>query len=106
MLPKDTVSRAKVIKEVIKSYTYVVTWMCISTSVIMFNKWLLAYSGFPFPIALTVWHMFFCSAVGVIAVRVLKVVKSHNMTPQDYYYRVMPIGEAFAAPRWCLKACF
>ena len=54
---------------------------------------LLAYSGFPFPIALTMWHMTFCSTVGFIAVRVLKLVKSHNMSPRDYMQRVFPIGE-------------
>ncbi len=60
--------------------------------VILFNKWLLAYSGFPFPIALTMWHMAFCSMVGVLAVRVLGLVKSHRMPPQEYFRRVMPIG--------------
>ena len=54
---------------------------------------LLAYSGFPFPIALTMWHMIFCSTVGFICVRVLKLVKSHNMTASEYMKRVMPIGE-------------
>ena len=96
MLPKDAASRAKVLREVVRSYTYVLIWMGISISVILFNKWLLAFSGFPFPIALTLWHMIFCSFVGVMAVRVLKVVKSHNMTAQDYYTRVMPIGEPAA----------
>lgn len=37
------------------AYVYVVIWMSISMAVIMFNKWLLAYSGFPYPIALTLW---------------------------------------------------
>ncbi|PNH03735.1 putative sugar phosphate/phosphate translocator [Tetrabaena socialis] len=92
MLAKDPATQAKVVREVIRSYSYVLLWMCVSCGVIMFNKWLLAYSGFPFPIALTLWHMFFCSFVGVLAVRVFKVVKSHNMTPRDYYTRVMPIG--------------
>lgn len=93
MLPKDPNSQAKVLREVIRSYTYVLIWMCISIAVILFNKWLLAYSGFPFPIALTLWHMFFCSCVGILAVRVFKVVKSHNMSPREYYMRVMPIGK-------------
>lgn len=57
-------------------------------------QWVLAYSGFPFPLALTLWHMSFCSAVGFICVRVLKLVKSHNMTAREYCTRVMPIGEA------------
>ncbi len=82
----------QVVREVMQAYSYVLMWMSISISVIMFNKWVLAYSGFPFPIALTLWHMTFCSTVGFLAVRVFKVVKSHNMTPKDYCTRVMPIG--------------
>ena len=85
-----------VAREVIKSYTYVIIWMGISIAVILFNKWLLAYSGFPYPIALTVWHMMFCSSIAFVAVRVLGVVKSHNMSAREYATRVMPIG---ARPR-------
>ena len=85
-------NQTRVLQEVIRSYSYVLTWMGISSSVILFNKWLLAYSGFPYPIALTLWHMFFCSTVGVLCVRVFRVVKSHNMSANDYVRRVMPIG--------------
>lgn len=98
--------RARVIREVIKSYTYVVLWMSVSIAVIMFNKWLLAYSGFPFPIALTLWHMAFCSTVGILAVRVFKVVKSHNMTPKEYYTRVMPIGLLYAGSLWLSNSSY
>lgn len=56
-------------------------------------QWVLAYSGFPFPLALTLWHMTFCSCVGFLAVRVFKLVKSHNMSVREYCTRVMPIGE-------------
>ena len=79
--------------QVLRSYTYVVLWMSISISVILFNKWLLAFSGFPYPIALTSWHMLFCSTIGFLCVRVFKVVKSHNMTAHTYTRRVLPIGE-------------
>ena len=92
------IEKARVMKEVVRAYTYVVIWMTISIAVILFNKWLLAYSGFPFPIALTVWHMFFCSFVGIMAVRVLRLVKSHNMTTREYMKRVFPIGKPPAAP--------
>lgn len=78
--------------QVLRSYTYVLIWMSISISVILFNKWLLAFSGFPYPIALTSWHMLFCSTVGFLCVRVFKVVKSHNMTAHTYTRRVLPIG--------------
>jgi hypothetical protein len=86
-------AHARVTAEIIKSYTYVGVWMAVSISVIMFNKWVLAYSGFPYPMALVMWHMAFCSGVGLIAVRVLGLVKSHNMSAREYMTRVMPIGE-------------
>lgn len=85
-------AQSRVLREVVKAYTYVVIWMSISISVIMFNKWLLAYSGFPYPIALTMWHMAFCSTVGFLCVRVGRLVKPHNMSTHDYLRRVMPIG--------------
>lgn len=80
--------------------------MSVSTSVILFNKWLLAYSGFPFPIALTMWHMTFCSTVGFICVRVLKLVKSHNLSSQEYFQRVMPIGVLYAASLWLSNSAY
>jgi len=85
---------AKVVKEIVRNYSYVLIWMSISIAVILFNKWLLAYSGFPYPIALTCWHMLFCSTVGFVAVRVLGLVKSHHLSVQEYMTRVMPIGES------------
>ncbi len=84
--------QSRVLREVLRAYAYVVLWMAVSSSVILFNKWLLAFSGFPYPIALTSWHMAFCSTVGVLCVRGLRVVKSHNMSGHDYLRRVMPIG--------------
>lgn len=90
----------RVIREVVKSYSYVVIWMSISISVILFNKWLLAYSGFPYPITLTAWHMFFCSTIGFLCVRMFKVVKSHNMATKDYINRVLPIGKHRTRPTY------
>ena len=55
---------------------------------------ILAYSGFPYPISLTLLHMGFCSSIGFVAVRVLGLVRSHNMSPREYMTRVMPIGDA------------
>lgn len=96
----------RVLKEVLRSYTYVLIWMSISISVILFNKWLLAFSGFPYPIALTSWHMLFCSTVGFLCVRVFKVVKSHNMTAHTYTRRVLPIGLLYAASLWLSNASY
>ncbi|GAX82426.1 hypothetical protein CEUSTIGMA_g9854.t1 [Chlamydomonas eustigma] len=96
----------KVVKEVVRAYSYVVLWMSISCAVIMFNKWVLAYSGFPFPISLTLWHMIFCSAVGFICVRVLKLVKSHNMSVREYCNRVLPIGILYAGSLWLSNSSY
>lgn len=98
--------KPEIFREVLKAYTFVVTWMAVSISVILFNKWLLAYSGFPFPIALTMWHMAFCSTVGFICIRVLKLVKSHNMSSRDYFTRVMPIGVLYAASLWLSNSAY
>lgn len=102
--PHACISCSQVVREVIRAYSYVLLWMAISISVIMFNKWVLAYSGFPFPITLTLWHMVFCSTVGFMCVRVFKVVKSHNMSPREYMNRVLPIGE-HASAQGCCSGC-
>ncbi|KAI8468164.1 MAG: solute carrier protein [Monoraphidium minutum] len=95
-----------VAQEVIKSYSYVLIWMSISIAVILFNKWLLAYSGFPYPIALTMWHMIFCSSIAFVAVRVLGLVKSHNMSAREYMTRVMPIGLLYAGSLWLSNSAY
>jgi hypothetical protein len=38
---------ARVVREVVRSYTYVLIWMSVSISVILFNKWLLAFRWAP-----------------------------------------------------------
>ena len=80
------------VQQALRAYFYVGVWMTVSIGVILFNKWLLAFAGFPFPITLTLWHMIFCSAAGFICIRVLKVSKSFNLSVEDYVTRVLPIG--------------
>jgi hypothetical protein len=43
------------------STAYVTTWIALSGTVILYNKYILAYGGFPYPISLTMWHMLFSS---------------------------------------------
>ena len=81
-----------VMQQAAKSYLYVVVWMSISMAVILFNKYILAYSGFRYPIALTMWHMVFCTTVATVAVRVLGVTKRLHMPQKEYINRVIPIG--------------
>jgi hypothetical protein len=43
------------------SYLLMAAWISLSATVILFNKYVLSYAGFPFPITLTMIHMLFCS---------------------------------------------
>ena len=47
---------------------YVTLWISLSATVILYNKYILTWGKFPYPVALTMWHMFFCSvmAAGII----------------------------------------
>lgn len=51
---------ATVAARIITAYSYVGLWIGLSGAVIMFNKYLLAYAGFPYPITLTMW----CAGLG------------------------------------------
>lgn len=86
-------------RQALRAYFYVGVWMTVSISVILFNKWLLAFAGFPFPITLTLWHMIVCSIAGFLCVRVFKTSKSFNMSVEDYVRRVLPIGAPLRLPR-------
>lgn len=81
----------------VQAYSCIALWMFLSCSVILFNKWLLAYTPFRFPIALTLWHMVFCSTLGTVLVRGFRVADTVNMTTKQYCTRVMPIGALYAA---------
>ena len=48
-------------RQVAVAYSCVVLWITLSAGVILFNKYLLSAYGFPYPVALTLMHMGFCS---------------------------------------------
>ena len=74
--------------------------------VILFNKWILAYSGFKYPIALTLWHMVFCTTVATVLMRVFKVTKRLSMPRKEYVSRVLPIGAFYAASLWLSNSAY
>lgn len=59
-------------------------WVSLSGAVIIYNKWLLAYGGFPFPIALTMFHMAFCGTVAFVMVILGFVKPVEGMTMELY----------------------
>lgn len=44
-------------------------WIFLSAGVILINKYVLSFAGFPYPIALTCTHMLFCAVLANIIVR-------------------------------------
>ena len=51
----DSSENQTLVKKIIVAYTYVANWISLSGAVIIYNKYLLAYAGFPYPISLTMW---------------------------------------------------
>lgn len=47
--------REALARKIVAAYSAVAVWIVLSGLVIMYNKYLLAYSGFPYPISLTMW---------------------------------------------------
>ncbi|KAJ3161515.1 hypothetical protein HDU88_007320 [Geranomyces variabilis] len=83
---------------------YIAVWMSLSSSVILFNKYILFEGGFPFPIFLTTWHLIFAT----LATRVLH--RSTNLLSgldgvqlsRETYWKacilaIVPIGALFSA---------
>ena len=62
---------------------YIVLWIGLSAAVILINKYVLAYSGFPFPIALTLTHMAFCASLAFLLVK-LGVSDTAHMDSNTY----------------------
>ncbi|KAH7675309.1 Glucose-6-phosphate/phosphate and phosphoenolpyruvate/phosphate antiporter domain-containing protein [Dioscorea alata] len=90
-------------KQLLLTYLYLLIYICLSSGVILYNKWVLSpkYFKFPYPITLTMIHMGFSAAVAVILVRVLKVVAPVKMTFQIYMTCVVPISAFFASSLCC-----
>ena len=91
--------------QVLLNLAYVSVWIGLSGTVILYNKWILAYYGFPYPIALTIWHMTFSSGLAFAIVR-LGYVEACNMSAETYVKAVVPIGACFAGTLWLGNAAY
>lgn len=88
------------------AYGYVTLWISLSALVILYNKYVLAYSGFPFPVTLTMWHMLFCSVVSFGIVKAGLVAPVEGMTLEIYKTAIVPISGAFAVVLWLGNAAY
>lgn len=89
-------------RQLFLTYLYLLIYICLSSGVILYNKWVLSpkYFKFPFPITLTMIHMGFSAVVAFFLVRVFKVVAPVKMTFQIYATCVIPISAFFASSLW------
>jgi len=78
------------------SFVHVVIWICLSAGVILFNKYILAELGFPYPLSLTMIHMAFCSLASFILVHILKIVSVPVLNRKQYRKKILPIGILFS----------
>jgi hypothetical protein len=60
-----------------------VLWIGLSATVILINKYILAFSGFPFPIALTLTHMGFCASLAFLLIK-MGVTETAHMDRKTY----------------------
>lgn len=102
---KAMVEPKSLASQVMLNLVYVSIWIGLSGTVILYNKWILAYYGFPYPIALTIWHMTFSSALAFAVVR-LGYVEACNMSAETYVKAVVPIGACFAGTLWLGNAAY
>ncbi|KAJ5812709.1 hypothetical protein N7447_009732 [Penicillium robsamsonii] len=83
---------------------YIALWIALSSSVILFNKWVLASAKFNFPLFLTTWHMVFATAMTQILARFTTVLDSRHkvpMNPATYTRAIVPIGVMFSLSLIC-----
>ncbi|KAH8883599.1 TPT-domain-containing protein [Thozetella sp. PMI_491] len=83
---------------------YIGLWIGLSSSVILFNKWVLATAKFDFPLFLTTWHMAFATLMTQIMARFTTTLDSRLKVPMDtatYCRAIVPIGIMFSVSLIC-----
>ncbi|KAL1595145.1 hypothetical protein SLS60_009833 [Paraconiothyrium brasiliense] len=83
---------------------YISTWIALSSSVIIFNKYILDTAAFHFPIFLTTWHLVFATIMTQLLARFTTILDSRKkvpMTGRIYLRAIVPIGIFFSLSLIC-----
>lgn len=83
---------------------YVIVWISLSSSVILFNKWILSTLNFHYPILLTSWHLVFATFMTQVMARTTTLLdgrKTVKMTGRVYLRAIVPIGIFFSLSLIC-----
>ncbi|CAI5982620.1 unnamed protein product [Closterium sp. NIES-64] len=95
-------------RKIALSYLYVLVWIVLSFSVIVFNKYILDRKlyNWPYPISLTMIHMAFCSLLAFLLVKVFKVVEPISLSTEMYLTSVLPIGALYSLSLWFSNSAY
>ncbi|OIW27387.1 TPT-domain-containing protein [Coniochaeta ligniaria NRRL 30616] len=91
-------------KAAIPSFVYVIVWITLSSSVILFNKWILDTLNFRYPVILTTYHLSFATIMTQILARYTTLLdgrKTVKMTGRVYLRAIVPIGFFFSLSLIC-----
>ncbi|KAL6711724.1 hypothetical protein ACN47E_004658 [Coniothyrium glycines] len=83
---------------------YIATWISLSGSTIVFNKYILDTAKFHYPIFLTTWHLVFATIMTQILARFTTILDSRKkvpMTGRVYLRAIVPIGLFFSMSLIC-----
>jgi len=83
---------------------YVSIWITLSSSVILFNKWILSTLGFEYPVILTTFHLTFATIMTQLLARYTTLLdgrKTVKMTGRVYLRAIVPIGFFFSLSLIC-----
>ncbi|KAI5798057.1 triose-phosphate transporter family-domain-containing protein [Peziza echinospora] len=78
---------------------YVLAWICLSSAVILFNKYILHTLGFAFPILLTTWHLVFATIATQVLARTTHLLDGRHAVPMTISVMlraILPIGIFFS----------
>lgn len=104
MKPQSEAHRS-ITSQILTTYGYVALWISLSAGVILYNKYILAYGGFPYPVALTLWHMVFCAGLAIGLVK-SGYVEPVNMSRDTYIKTIVPIGFLYSGTLWLGNAAY
>lgn len=91
-------------KSAIPAAAYVVAWISLSSSVILFNKWILSTLNFRFPVILTTYHLIFATIMTQLLARYTNLIdgrKNVKMSGRVYLRAIVPIGVFFSLSLIC-----
>lgn len=83
----------------LQAWLYIVFWIMISCTMILFNKAVLDQMEFPYPMFLTTWHMFFSTVMTQIMSRttnMLPGVREGKVDAAAMKAQILPVSLCFA----------